>query len=157
VAVVALQYARFLPVLWRDVLPHAGGAGTDVDGSAVSSALVRLAIFFDHVPPVLAVLGAGLLGTATPARRVLRATLVAGLALLALRYLLPALFRDAKEIELLAAPVAVAMAAAWAWLWGKGRAGRLAVLASAAWVAGWGVSRALALYAERFVAIDRWS
>ncbi|MET0554336.1 MAG: hypothetical protein ABW221_14935, partial [Vicinamibacteria bacterium] len=156
-AVVALQYARFLPVLWRDVLPHAGGPAADAAGSAVSSALVRLAIFFDHVHPVLAILGAALLGTATPARRVLRATLAAGLALLALRYLLPALFRDAKEVELLAAPVAVAMAAAWTWLWDKGRAGRLAVLASAAWVAGWGISRALALYTARFVAVDRWS
>jgi hypothetical protein len=155
--VVAVQYARFLPVLWRDVLPHAGLHSADADGSAVSSALVRLAIFFDHVHPVLALLGAALLGTATPARRVLRATLAAGLALLALRYLLPALFRDAKEVELLAAPVAVAMAAAWTWLWGRGRAGRLAVLATAAWVAGWGVSRALALYTERFVAVDRWS
>jgi hypothetical protein len=156
-AVVALQYARFLPVLWRDVLPHAGGSAAEAEGSAVASALVRLAIFFDHVHPVLALAGAVLLGTATPARRVLRATLSAGLALLALRYLLPALFRDAKEVELLAAPVAVAMAAAWTWLWGKGRTGRLGVLASAAWVAGWGVSRALALYAERFVAVDRWS
>jgi hypothetical protein len=155
--VVAAQYARFLPVLWRDVLPHAGLHSADADGSAVSSALVRLAIFFDHVHPVLALFGAALLGTATPARRVLRATLAAGLALLALRYLLPALFRDAKEVELLAAPVAVAMAAAWTWLWGRGRAGRLAVLATAAWVAGWGVSRALALYTERFVAVDRWS
>lgn len=155
--VVAVQYARFLPVLWRDVLPHAGGAPSDADGSAVGSALVRLSIFFDHVHPLLAVAGAVLLGAATPPRRVLRAALAAGLALLALRYLLPALFRDAKEVELLAAPVAVAMAAAWTWLWARGRAGRLAALASAAWVAGWGFSRALALYTERFVAVDRWS
>jgi hypothetical protein len=109
------------------------------------------------VHPVLALFGAVLLGTATPARRVLRATLLSGLALLALRYLLPALFRDAKEVELLAAPVAVAMAAAWTWLWGRGRLGRAAVLASFAWVALWGASRAYALYTERFVAIDRWS
>jgi hypothetical protein len=155
--VVAVQYARFLPVLWHDVLPHAGGPAGEAEGSAVTGALVRLAIFFDHVHPVLAVLGAALLGTATPARRVLRATLGAGLALLALRYLLPALFRDAKEVELLAAPVAVAMAAAWSGLWARGRAGRLAVLLSAGWVAGWGVFRALALYTERFVAVDRWS
>jgi len=155
--VVAVQYARFLPVLWRDVLPHAGAPAGDVGGSAVGSALARLAIFFDHVHPVLALFGAVLLGTATPARRVLRATLLSGLALLALRYLLPALFRDAKEVELLAAPVAVAMAAAWTWLWGRGRLGRAAVLASFAWVALWGASRAYALYTERFVAVDRWS
>jgi hypothetical protein len=155
--VVALQYARFLPVLWRDVLPHAGGASGSAEGSALASAVVRLAIFFDHLPPLLALGGAVLLGTATPARRVLRATLLSGLALLALRYLLPALFRDAKEVELLAAPVAVAMAAAWAWLWTRGRAGRLAVVASFAWVALWGAARAYALYTERFVAVDRWS
>jgi hypothetical protein len=156
-AVVAVQYARFLPVLWRDVLPHAGGSGADPSGSAVGAALVRLAIFFDHVHPLLALGGAVLLGTATPARRMLRATLLAGLALLALRYLLPALFRDVKEVELLAAPVAVAMAAAWAWLWTKGRAGRLAVVVSFAWVVLWGAARAHALYTQRFVAVDRWS
>jgi hypothetical protein len=155
--VVALQYARFLPVLWRDVLPHAGAVAAEQEGSAVRSALVRLGIFFDHVHPLLAALGVAVLGAATRARRLLRAVLAAGLALLALRYLLPALFRDAKEVELLAAPVAVAMAAAWSWLWGKGRAGRLAALASAGWVAAWGVSRALLLYTARFVAVDRWS
>ena len=64
---------------------------------------------------------------------------------------------DAKEVELLAAPVAVAMAAAWTWLWGRGRVGRSSVLASGAWVALWGASRAYALYVERFVAVDRWS
>lgn len=155
--VVALQYARFLPVLWRDVLPHAGGATPSAEGSALVSALVRVAVFFDHLHPLLAILGAVLLGTATPARRVLRATLATGLALLALRYLLPALFRDAKEVELLAAPVAVAMAAAWAWLWTKGRPGRAAVVSSLAWVVLWGAARAYAFYTERFVAVDRWS
>lgn len=155
--VVAVQYARFLPVLWRDVLPHAGGSADDANGSALAAALVRLAIFFDHVPPVLAASGVLLLGAETPARRVLRATLAAGLALFALRYLLPALFRDAKEVELLAAPVAVAMAACWSWLWGRGRAGRAAALASGAWVAAWGAWRAYALYVARFVAVDRWS
>ena len=134
---------RALPA--RPVARRAAARGRSLRGRGrlcvVSSALVRLAIFFDHVHPVLALLGAVLLGAATPARRVLRATLAAGLALLALRYLLPALFRDAKEVELLAAPVAVAMAAAWTWLWGRGRAGRLAVLASAAWVAALGRRR----------------
>jgi hypothetical protein len=155
--VVAVQYARFLPVLWRDVLPHAGAAAAPAEGSGLASALVRLAIFFDHVHPVLAIAGAVLLGAATPARRVLHATLAAGLALLALRYLLPALFRDVKEVELLAAPVAVAMAAAWTWLWARGRPGRAAVAVTFAWVAWWGVLRAYALYTERFVAVDRWS
>jgi hypothetical protein len=152
--VVAIQYRSFLPVLWHDVLPHASSASDETGEPAVAAALRRLTIFFDHVHPGLALLGLMALRGATPARRVWRAAIAAGLALLALRYLLPAIFRDAKEVELLAAPVAVAVAAAWSWMWPR-RWGRAATLATAAWVVAWGSWRAASLYAERFVALQR--
>ena len=81
-------------------------------------------IFFDHVRPGWRCWGARPARDRDPREARPPGALAAGLALLALRYLLPALFRDAKEVELLAAPVAVAMAAAGTWLWGQGRAGR---------------------------------
>ena len=122
---------------------------------AIVSALRRLTIFFDHVHPGLALLGVLALRGGGTARRMWRAALAAGLALLALRYVLPALFRDAKEVELLAAPVAVAMAAGWSWLWPRPW-GRAVTLGSAAWVVAWGAWRAATLYVERFVAIGRY-
>jgi len=153
-AVVVIQYRHFLPVLWRDVLPHARVATNGAAEPALVAALRRLAIFFDHVHPGLALLGILALRGATPALRVWRAALAAGLALLVLRYALPALFRDAKEVELLAAPVAVAMAAGWCWLWRRAW-GRPVTLLGAAWVLAWGSWRAAALYSERFVAVGR--
>jgi hypothetical protein len=154
--VVALQYARFVPVLWHDVLPYASTAGAD-EPDAVPvpvAALRRLAIFFDHVVPGLVLLGMLAIGGGAKARRVWRSALAAGLALFVLRYALPALFRDAKEVELLAAPAAVAVAAAFAWLSTRGW-GRAVAIASGAWIAAWGILRAAALYAERFSAIGR--
>jgi hypothetical protein len=153
-AVVALQYRHFVFVLWRDVLPYAAGGEGAAGEPAFVSALRRLTIFFDHVHPGLALLGVLFLRGASTARRVWRACLGAGLLLLALRYVLPALFRDAKEVELLAAPVAVAMAAGWSWLWTRSW-GRVLALLSAAWVVAWGAGRAAALYVERFAAIGR--
>lgn len=153
--VIAIQYRHFLPVLWHDVLPHAGAGSPEDDGvPGPVAALRRLAIFFDHVHPGLALLGVLALHGATTARRVWRLALLAGLLLLVLRYALPALFRDAKEMELLAAPVAAAMVAGWAWLW-KRPWGRPLAVGSGAWVLLWGAWRAAALYAERFTALGR--
>lgn len=152
--VVSVQYRHFLPILWHDVLPHASAVADDDAAPAVVAALRRLTIFFDHVHPGLALLGVLALRGPSTARRVWRAAIASGLALLVLRYAWPALFRDAKEVELLAAPVAVAMAAGWSWMWTRGW-GRVATIATAAWVVSWGALRAVALYAERFVAIGR--
>ncbi len=154
-AVVLVQYRPFLAILWRDVLPYAS-ARAEAAEPGIVAALRRLTIFFDHVHPALAVLGLLSLRGGGRARGAWRVALAAGLALLALRYALPALFRDAKEVELLAAPVAVAMAAGWAWLWTRGW-GRPIVVATAGWVVAWGCWRAVALYGERFVAIGRLS
>jgi hypothetical protein len=152
--VVAIQYRHFLPVLWHDVLPHARAAADGDAGPGLLSGLRRLTIFFDHVHPGLALLGVLVLRGASPARRVWRAAIASGLVLLVLRYGWPALFRDAKEVELLAAPVAVAMAGGGAWLWARPW-GRVVAVAAGTWIAVWGGSRAVALYAERFLAIGR--
>jgi hypothetical protein len=102
------------------------------------------------VPGLLALRGA-----APPARRLLEATLLAGAALLVLRYAVPVLFRDAKEVELLAAPVAVTAAAALGWVVERGAAGRVAAAAAAAAALAWGAHRAVAVYLDRFVAVGR--
>ena len=153
-AIVFVQYRHFLPILWHDVLPYASAGPREAADPALVAALRRLTIFFDHVHPGIALLGVLFLGGAGKARRAWRVALGAGLALLALRYVLPALFRDAKEVELLAAPVAVAMAAGWSWLWTRGW-GRVVAVLSGAWVVLWGGWRAVDLYVERFAAIGR--
>lgn len=153
-AVVLVLYRHFVLILFHDVLPYASLGPREAADPALVAALRRLAIFFDHVHPGLALLGVLFLPAGGKARRVWRVALGAGLLLLALRYALPALFRDAKEVELLAAPVAVAMAAGWSWLWTRSW-GRVVTLLSAAWVVVWGVWRAVDLYVERFTAIGR--
>jgi hypothetical protein len=62
-----------------------------------------LGLFYDVVYPLLLVPGlVAIRGAAPPARRVVGAALLAGAALLVLRYAAPVVFRDAKEVELLA-------------------------------------------------------
>jgi hypothetical protein len=158
-AVVLLQYARFLPTLWRDVLPHLGeGAGPagDESGGLLRRMLVRAALFYDVVYPLLLVPGLVWLRRAPrSARRLLVAALLAGALLLVLRYALPVLFRDAKEVELLAAPVAVTAAAGLVWLAERGPRGRVASAAAAGIALVWGAQRAVAVYLERFLAVGR--
>jgi hypothetical protein len=157
--VVIALYVRFLPVFWRDVVPHLGeGAGPSGERGAglLRSIAARAALFYDVVYPLL--LGPGLValrGSARPARRLLASALVGGALLLGLRYVLPVLFRDAKEVELLAAPVAVVAAAGLAWLGHKGAAGRTLAAAAAGLALIWGAQRAVAVYLERFVAVGR--
>jgi hypothetical protein len=115
--VAALLYARFLPVLWTKVLPHAAVAGeTPVEG--IWRGAVRRAFHFYGVGlPVLAIAGFWSAGRSRPmARRVLTAAIAAGGVLLLLRGAVPALVRDVKEIELLAGPIAVFAAAGLLWL-----------------------------------------
>ena len=157
--VVALLYGRFLPSLWRDVLPHLAEAPAGAEraqGPALALATRRLGLFYDVLYPLLVAAG-GLALRAAPAqpRRVLGAILGGGLGLLGLRFLAPTLFRDAKEIELLAPGVAVVSAAALAWLWSRGRPGRALAAAAGAWALGLGALRGISAYADRFVAIGR--
>jgi hypothetical protein len=157
-AVLAAQYARFLPVLWRDVLPHVAETRTaSAEGSGVvAPALRRLGLFYDIVYPLLLVPGLIALRAAAPAtRRVVSAALLAGVALLFLRYAVPVVFRDAKEVELLAAPVAALAAGGAAWLGRRGPAHRAAALVALLAAVAWGASRAALAYADRFVAVGR--
>jgi hypothetical protein len=151
-----LLYGRFLPTLWGLVLPHLreSPAAEPRAGSSVVAAAGRLTLFYDSIYPVLAVLGAWLLRSRpASARRPLLATLLGGCALLGLRYVVPTLLRDAKEIEMLAPAVAVTSALALAWLWARGRSGRILACVSALWLLAFGVERAWIAYAERFVAV----
>jgi hypothetical protein len=158
-AVVLLQYARFVPVFWREVLPHLGDGSASVGdeaGSLVGRIAHRAGNFYDVVYPLLLVPGlAALRGAPRAPRRVIGSTLLAGAGLLALRYAVPVLFRDAKEVELLAAPVAVAASAGIVWIDGRGRFGRLASAAAAGTALAWGAQRAVAVYLDRFLAVGR--
>jgi len=118
------------------------------------AAVARVGHFFGPAGLVLGALGCRVLGAAPPGPRgAHRAAIVAGLALLALRYVAPAVFRDAKEVELLTPPVAIASAAALAWLWERGPAARGLALLAAATALWWGVERGWAAYAGRFLAV----
>lgn len=155
--VLALQYVRFLPVLWRDVLPHVAETKASDSGAVAgvaAQAVRRLGLFYDLVYPLLLVPGLlSVRGAAQSARRVVAAALLAGGALLVLRYAVPVAFRDAKEVELLAGPVAALAAGGAAWLWRRGATARLAGLGALLCAAGWGLTRAVAAYGGRFVAV----
>jgi hypothetical protein len=157
-AVVLLQYARFVPVLWRDVLPHLHEASAPAgdEGGFVGRVAGRASLFYDVVYPLLLVPGLlALRGAARAPRRLLVSALLAGASLLVLRYAIPVLFRDAKEVELLAAPIAVTAAAGAAWLSARGGWGRLAAATAAGIALAWGAQRAVAVYLDRFVAVGR--
>jgi hypothetical protein len=159
-AVVVLQYARFVPLFWREVLPHVGaesaGSATEGGGGIVVPALRRAGLFYDIVYPLLLV--PGLLAAraaSVSARRVVTAALLAGAGLLVLRYAVPVVFRDAKEVELLAGPVAALAAGGAAWLWRRGPASRAAAAVLIVAAVAWGAARAAQAYADRFVAVGR--
>ena len=154
---MATMYVGFLPTLWGGVLPHVfegGGpaAAATRDGVGMA-ALRRLGVFYDAVYPVLALLGlVASRGMPSSARRVLACALAASGAILVLRYAVPTALRDAKDVELLLAPMAVLTAAGLSVVWGQGRTGRaLAVLAFAGAVV-WAAVRDWALYSDRFFA-----
>jgi hypothetical protein len=158
--VLVAQYTRFLPVLWRQVLPHAAertaASAEDAGAGIVAPALRRLGLFYDIVYPLLLVPGlVAIRGAAPPARRVVGAVLLTGAALLVLRYAAPVVFRDAKEVELLAGPVAALAAGGAAWLYRRGPVPRAAAVLGLVAAAGWGLSRAALAYADRFVAVGR--
>jgi len=153
-AVVLALYARFLLVFWRDVVPHLG-AGAGAPAAGLFRIAARAALFYDLVYPLLLAPGLLALRGARSARRLLASALLGGALLLVLRYVLPVLFRDAKEVELLAAPMAVVAAAALAWLDEKGPVGRALAAAVAGIALIWGAQRAVAVYLERFLAVGR--
>jgi len=158
--VVGVLYGRFVPVLVRDVLPHMGEPTVkSAEGPAfwLGAAGARFFDFYGGLlPPLLAIGVWSARAAPVPARRLLVAALAAGGGLLALRFLLPTLFRDAKEVELLMLPIAVLGGAGLGWLWNQ--PGVLGRATSWAWLAGitsWGACRAAHVYAERFIAVGR--
>lgn len=157
----AVLYARFVPVLVQHVLPHvretpAEAARAGTAGGLLRLVVTRLGAFYDVVFPLLAAAGLAALRRAPPRpRRVILSALAAGGALLVLRFVAPAAFRDVKEVELLALPVSVCVAAALAALWSRGRAGRTAAVVLGGWALVWSATRAVAFYAARFLAVGR--
>jgi hypothetical protein len=157
-AVLVVLYARFVPVLVKDVVPAAfragGGAGAEPSGPA--AILVRLHLFYDTVPVAAALLGLWVLRSSPPAPyRAVAAALGTGLGLLLLRPVVPGLLRDAKEVELLAAPLAVLAVAAGTWLSTRSRAGAAATAGAALVTLAWALARDLPLYTSRFLAVGR--
>jgi hypothetical protein len=146
-----LLYARFLPTLVREVLPHAVGSR---GGPGVAGLAERAWLFFG--PAGLALLPIGLVAlrsAPTGPRRVHRALLLAGGALLILRFAAPGAFRDVKEVELLTPPVAIAGAAGLQWLWSRDGPGRVAALIGGLGLVVWGCGAAWRVYAGRFLAV----
>jgi hypothetical protein len=160
VLVVSLQYGRFLPTLWHSVLPgvaaEGAAAGAGAQAAGLAAPLLRLATFYGAAHALLFAPGLVALRGGGRARRALAAALAAGGLLLVLRFALPVLFRDVKEIELLAAPVAVTAAAGAGWLSRRGRTGRLLATAAVAICFAWSAQRAVDLYGARFVEVGRW-
>jgi hypothetical protein len=155
--IVAVQYHYFLPTLWRDVLPYIGDAAASPDpgaaprqGSALAFAVVRLAIFYGALAPMLGLIGLLELRRAQrSARHVTAAVLVAGGLLAWLRFALPAVFQDVKEVELLAVPSSVLIALGLGRLWQGRIASRLFALAGIAGFFTWAVWRAVSYYVVR--------
>ena len=154
-AVAVLLYARFIPSLIQDVLPHLRSPVGAGDAAALHP-LLRLTTFYDALLPGLALLGVALSAGAPPhARRYFVAALSAGAALLGLRSVAQTLFWDAKDVELLALPVVALAVCSLRRLWVSGTAMRLGALAALTAVLLLCVSKDVALYAARFAAIDR--
>jgi hypothetical protein len=156
-SVAALLYSSFLPTLWSQVLPLArsAAAGGDADAGSIQP-LLRLATFYDSLLPALALAGLAFVREAPPhARRYLFAAFAAGTALLFLRAAVPSLLRDAKDVEMLALPIAALTVFALRRAWRGGGAGRLAASALLGWLLYWSATSDVALYAARFVAVGR--
>jgi hypothetical protein len=152
ILVALVLYGRFLPTLVRVVLPHAAG-GEDAGGGPAAAAQ-RALLFFGPGGLLLGGLGLVALREAPPGpRRAHQALLLAGAALLAMRYLVPALFRDVKEVELLTPPLAIAAAAALGWLARRGAGGRALAAAGVASLVWWGAAQAWRAYGGRFLAV----
>ncbi|MBN2371779.1 MAG: hypothetical protein JXO72_14960 [Vicinamibacteria bacterium] len=157
VLIITIQYHYFLPALWREILPNIGDAAASPDpgfaprqASALTCAAIRLRIFYGALAPLLALVGLlDLRRASRPARRVTAAALVASGLLAWLRFALPAVFQDVKEVELLAAPSSVLIALGLGRL-SRGRGiTRWAALAGATGFFAWGAWRAVGYYLAR--------
>jgi hypothetical protein len=159
--VFALLDLRFVPTLFRDVLPHlressGKGLGAGPGLSVFELLCFRLAGFFDLVAPLLALLGIRSLSRAPAGGRHMGLSLLLGGAvLLALRVEAPALFQDVKDAELLLPIVSVLASAGLFFLLRRGLLGRLLGIASFLEIAYFGLSGAARVYAERFLAVGR--
>jgi hypothetical protein len=155
------MYVGFLPTLWGGVLPHVFEGGGPAAAAAFPEgawtlAVRRLGVFYDALVPLLALLGLVASRAMPPlARRVLACALAAGGAILVLRYVLPTALRDAKDVELLLAPMAVLTAAGLAVVWTQGRAGRGLTVVAVAGAVAWSAARDATLYTDRFFAAGR--
>jgi hypothetical protein len=156
--VVLLQYRQFVPTLLSDLLPHLVATNTAavVPGEVVTPLNVlvragqRLWIFFGPFGLALAAIGCSALAKAAqPIRRALFVAFGAGLLLMLLRPALPVLFSDAKEVELLAGPMAIAAALGAARMWSERRAVRVIAILLVAALATWSLLHAVGLYASR--------
>jgi len=154
------MYVGFLPTLWHGILPYVfegGGPAAPPSADGVwLAAWRRVGVFYDGVFPILALGGvAAYRAASVHARRVLASAIAAGAGILVLRYVLTTALRDAKDVELLLAPVAVCASAGLAWLWARGRAGQAASVLLLAGGLVWSVANDVALYAARFLAVGR--
>jgi hypothetical protein len=153
-AVGLLLYARFVPVFWTQVLPHAAAGGSD-DPGVIARTIGRLLHFFGVAYPALVVIGGrGVARMNTSGRNVLLSALLAGIGLLMLRGIFPAVARDVKEIELLAAPVALLATVGLAGLTPR-RGGRWLVAAIVGALVTWGGVLAMQAFLQNVVALER--
>jgi len=152
-AVFLLQYARYVPTLLK-VLPQASAGPAASVEPVWLAAFGRFALFYDGLAPLLALAGAVALGRAPRhVRRLVASAVGAGVLLLLGRYAVPAVFRDAKEIELMAPGLAVLAASGAGWLRTRGRVGAALCLLSSAALVCWCLARAAETYAGRFVSV----
>lgn len=156
--VVPVQYRHFLPVFFGQVLPHLGhappGPVSATPPPAPLFAAERLLIFFGWWLPPLAAWGLWLLRSAPRrVRQVLGVALAAGLLLALLRAAVPTVFSDAKEVELLAGPLALLGALGLRDLVGRRGPWRALGLAGAGGLLVWCLARGADLYRERLVVL----
>lgn len=151
--VVVVLYARFVPRLLHDVLPHGGTGGAAISWAAP---FVRFDVFYTPAHTALVLVGILSLANAPSwPRRVLLSMLAAGLGLWVGRYAFPGLLRDVKEMELIAGPIAILAAAGSSWLCARGPTLRVLALAALGFAVTLGLARGTASYRERFVAVGR--
>jgi hypothetical protein len=113
-------------------------------------------VFYDHLYPLLTIAGWWAVRRAPRhARLLVGAALLTGCVQMGLRPLVPTLVRHAKEMQLLAGPVAVLSTAALLDLWRRGGAGRLAAGLAGLAVSWWGASVAVSYYVVRFFSVGR--